>query len=187
MNNKIQLNATGETVTFTKTAYDTGGEFLEGIVTLPANAEGPPPHRHVLQTETFEVLEGNVEVMCNGEKQILKPGQSFTVPANGLHSFHTANGRDIRFKATLTPALQFQYMLTEVFASCNRRKSNQPSVFDATFILNQIKGEYRLGNVPVFVQRNFFPVIALIGRIFGLVKAQRLSKYHQLKLTLSAR
>lgn len=185
MNSRIQLNATGETVTFTKTSADTNGEYLEVLVTLQSDREGPPPHRHVLQSEHFEVIEGTAEVMCNKEKVLLEPGQSFTVPANTLHAFHSANGTDIKLKVTLTPALNFQYILTEVFDSCNRRKSMQPSVFDATYVLNQARGEYLLGGVPMAIQKYVFPIIAIIGKTFGLVKASSLSTFRQLKFNLS--
>ena len=60
MNKKIELKATGETITFTKSTTDTNGKFVETIVTLPASGNGPPAHRHVFQTELFEAIEGKL-------------------------------------------------------------------------------------------------------------------------------
>src|SRR5687767_6464457 len=126
MHKKIELKATGETITFTKSKADTNGQFAEMIVTLPASGDGPPSHRHVLQTELFEALEGKLGLDCGGKKMVLEPGQSFMIPANTLHRCYAVDGKEIKFRATFTPALSVEYMLTEIFESCNRRKSKEP-------------------------------------------------------------
>ena len=172
MDKIIELKATGETITFTKSAQDTNGEFVESIVTLHGSGEGPPLHRHVLQTEYFEAIEGRLGLESGGEKLILEPGESFTVPANTLHKCYAVDNDDIRFKAIFTPALNIEYFLTEMFESCNRRNSKDPSPFDACYILQQVKGEYYLGDVPNFVQKIIFPIIAKAGKLFGLVSVE---------------
>lgn len=86
MAKKIELKATGETITFTKSTAETNGQFVENLVTLPASGDGPPAHRHVFQTEFFEAIEGKLGLDCGNKKIVLEPGQSFTVPTNTLHS-----------------------------------------------------------------------------------------------------
>jgi mannose-6-phosphate isomerase-like protein (cupin superfamily) len=174
MVNSVKLEATGESITFTKTAADTNGEYLETLVMLPKNADGPPPHRHTLQTELFEAIEGQLRLMCDDEEVLLEPGETFLVPENSVHCFYSSAETDIKLKATFTPALNTQYMLSEIFASCNRRNSKTPSPFDASYVLGQAKGEYSLGDVPVFVQKFIFPVVAIVGKTLGLVKAKPL-------------
>jgi mannose-6-phosphate isomerase-like protein (cupin superfamily) len=175
MNNTIKLDATGETITFTKTATDTGGEFLEALATLPKGADGPPLHRHTRQTELFEAIEGTVKLTCDGEEVVLEPGETFLVPMGSLHSFYSSNETDIKLKATFTPALHTQYMLTQIFASANRGQSKEPSAFDGSYVLTQLRGEYYLEGVPVFIQKWVFPVVAAIGKMIGLVKAEPLN------------
>ena len=172
MNKKIALNATGETITFTRSAEDTHGEFVETLVSLPASGEGPPLHRHVFQTELFEAIDGKLGLDCAGKKLVLEPGQSFTVPANTLHSCYSIEGKAITFKVIFKPACNIEYLLTEMFESSNRKKSKDPSPFDACYILRQTKGEYYLGEFPTFVQQLIFPLIAFTGKLFGLVKAK---------------
>jgi hypothetical protein len=58
MDKKIELKATGETITFTNST----AAFAEMLVTLNANGDGPPAHRHVLQTEFFEAIDGRLGV-----------------------------------------------------------------------------------------------------------------------------
>jgi mannose-6-phosphate isomerase-like protein (cupin superfamily) len=172
MDKKIELKATGETITFIKSSSDTNGQYVETIVTLPASGDGPPAHRHVLQTELFEAIEGKLGLDCGNKKIVLEPGQSFTVPANTLHRCYSVDGTAIKFKATFTPALSTEYLFTEMFDACNRKNAKDPSAFDACFILQQAKGEYYLGNVPPFIQQTIFPMTAIFGKLFGLVKAK---------------
>ena len=172
MDKKIDLKATGETITFTKSTADTKGQFVETLVTLPASGEGPPAHRHVFQTELFEPIEGKLGLDSGDKKIVLEPGQSFTVPTNTLHRCYSVDGTAIKFKATFTPALSIEYLLAEMFAACNRKNSKDPSAFDACYILRQAKGEYYLGEVPPFIQQTIFPMTAIFGKLFGLVKAK---------------
>jgi mannose-6-phosphate isomerase-like protein (cupin superfamily) len=169
MDKKIELKETGETIIFIKSTAD----VAEMIVTLNASGEGPPMHRHVLQTELFEAIDGRLGLDCGDKKIVLEPGKSFTVPANTLHRCYSVDGKEIKFKATFTPALSIEYLLTEMFEACNRKNSKDPSVFDACYILRQAKGEYYLGEVPQFIQQTFFPMTAIFGKLFGLVKAKR--------------
>jgi hypothetical protein len=66
---QIQLKATGETITFTKSTED----LVEMIVTLQASGDGPPTHRHVFQTEFFEAMEGKLGLDCADNKMVLEP------------------------------------------------------------------------------------------------------------------
>lgn len=171
----LSLIATGESIEIIKSASDTGGEYLEGIVRLKENGEGPPRHRHPLQSEEFIVMEGKLVVECDGGKHELTVGQSFTVPANSPHRFYGADGQAVSFRAIVKPALNLEYFIEEIFEGSNRRNAKAPSPFDAAYILGQMKGEYYLSDVPMFVQKAIFPIIAALGKAFGMVKARKLS------------
>ncbi|HSI77734.1 MAG TPA: cupin domain-containing protein [Lunatimonas sp.] len=168
MDKRIVLKATGETITFIRSTAD----FAEMITTLPASSDGPPTHRHVLQTEQFQAIEGKLGLDCGDKKIVLEQGKSFTVPANTLHRCYAVDGKEVKFKATFKPALSIEYFLTEMFDACNRNNSKDPSVFDGCYILQQTKGEYYLGDVSPFIQQTIFPMIAIFGKLFGFVKAK---------------
>ena len=172
MTKKIELKATGETITFTRSTADTNGKFVETITTLPASGDGPPMHRHVFQTELFEAIDGKLGLDCGDNKIVLEPGQSFTVPKNTLHRCYAVDGTAIKFRVVFTPALSIEYLLIEMFEACNRKNSKDPSAFDACYILRQAMGEYYLGKIPTFVQQTIFPMTAIFGKLFGLVKAK---------------
>jgi quercetin dioxygenase-like cupin family protein len=66
---------------------DANGEYVEMEWTLPPGAFAPPPHRHPAQAEEYEVLEGTLEVMIEGDWRTLGPGDSATVPVDTDHTF----------------------------------------------------------------------------------------------------
>lgn len=76
---------------------ETGGEFVEMEFALPLDAFAPPRHRHPTQEESYEVLEGSIEVMIEGGWQRLVTGESATVPVNANHTFRLA-GEPARFR-----------------------------------------------------------------------------------------
>jgi mannose-6-phosphate isomerase-like protein (cupin superfamily) len=85
---------------------ETGGEYVEMEWSLPANAFAPPPHRHPTQTESYEVLEGSLEVMIDGAWQRLEAGDSATVPVNADHTFRLA-GEAVRVRNFHRPGSRF--------------------------------------------------------------------------------
>lgn len=172
MHKEIQIIATGEKIKFLKTGPDTNGEYVETITTLPASGAGPRMHRHVVQTEYFEAIEGELGLECGGKKIVLRPGESFTVPENTLHKCYSVDGTDVKFKTIFKPALSIEYLLTEMFDSSNRNKEAEPNTFDAVYIINQTRNEYFLGDFPELFQRTVFPIIILFGKILNKIKAR---------------
>ena len=75
---------------------ETGGDFVEMELTLPPGAFSPPPHRHPTQAEEYDVLEGELEVMIDGDWTTLRPGESASVPAGSRHTFKTPKGARVR-------------------------------------------------------------------------------------------
>ncbi|KAJ5896790.1 uncharacterized protein N7473_006189 [Penicillium subrubescens] len=54
----------------------------------------PPLHWHRHQTETFHVLHGTAEFVCNGHKIIKKAGDLITIPAKAIHTFRNISESD---------------------------------------------------------------------------------------------
>jgi quercetin dioxygenase-like cupin family protein/ketosteroid isomerase-like protein len=62
-----------------------GGEYEMFRVSGPVDS-GPPPHAHPWR-ETMHVLDGEVDVMVDGDTQRLTTGDTATVPAGALHTY----------------------------------------------------------------------------------------------------
>ncbi|MGD9701325.1 MAG: cupin domain-containing protein [Acidimicrobiia bacterium] len=80
-----RLSVVGDTVTVLQQADGFELFRLDG-----AKDSGPPPHSHPWD-ETYFVLDGEVEVMLDGESAVHGPEDSFHVPAGGLHTFRIAS------------------------------------------------------------------------------------------------
>lgn len=60
------------------------------IVQLPRQKH--PYHFHRQKEETFQLLDGDLEIVKQGERVSLLPGDTFLVEPNSWHKFHTLDG-----------------------------------------------------------------------------------------------
>jgi len=76
----------------TRGTEETSGELFESTNWLDARLSGPPVHVHPHAEESFEVIEGSLDVFKNGEWTTLRPGETAIVPPGVPHTLR--NGRD---------------------------------------------------------------------------------------------
>ena len=79
-------------------------EALE--LSFPADFEGVDPHTHPDHTDSFYVLEGEVEFFHGGEWHRSGPGAFLSAPPNVEHGFRPA-GTAIRLRNFHTPHVGF--------------------------------------------------------------------------------
>lgn len=60
------------------------------LIVLPG--QNHPMHMHKKKEETFTVLYGDLEVVCDGKKSLVKQGESMVVERGVNHSFASENG-----------------------------------------------------------------------------------------------
>ncbi len=87
-----------------QTGAETDGELLEMEATYPGNGALPPEHLHPAQDERFEVLEGAVRTILDGEERRYETGEQFTVPAGTKHQM-TGDG-PARVRWEVRPAMR---------------------------------------------------------------------------------
>lgn len=73
---------------------------------FPAEFEGVDPHTHADHSDTFYVLEGEVEFFLGDEWRPAGPGAFVSIPRNVEHGFRPA-GTDIRLLNFHTPCVGF--------------------------------------------------------------------------------
>jgi mannose-6-phosphate isomerase-like protein (cupin superfamily) len=84
----------------------------------PGNGQMPPEHLHPSQHERFEVIEGRVRVVLDGEEHRYKAGAEFNVPAGTPHQM-AADGEALvawEVRPALRTAEFFERLYTEVLA-----------------------------------------------------------------------
>ncbi len=70
---------------------------------LTANTRGPSPHIHHKMTETFYVLEGQVEIQHGETKTLLGVGETATAKPHDVHAFNNPTDSDTRFLIIFAP------------------------------------------------------------------------------------
>lgn len=93
----------GDRVTLKIHGRDTGGT-LSQIESSVGPQVGPPLHIHSREDETFFVLEGEFEFICDGQRTTGGPGTVAFLPRNIPHRFKNIGATNGRLLITMTPA-----------------------------------------------------------------------------------
>src|SRR3954463_12665110 len=104
----VENPATGERVTFVKTAADTGGELLVLELEWPRPGERAPEHVHPEAEERYEVIEGRAAFRVPGHERIAGPGEQVTVPPGTPHLAWNPTSEAVRLKVEFRPALRWE-------------------------------------------------------------------------------
>lgn len=169
---KVIWNKTyGDKIKFLETAEDSNGELLRFELSCEAGGEGPPLHYHPVQSESFEVLKGELSIICDGTKTVLGPGDTFTVEANSPHKWQNEGDEDLLCIIKLKPALKTEYFLESVYSLDVQGKTNRetglPSTLQFAAILNECYGELLLVGPPIPAQKFMAKVIGGFPKIIG--------------------
>ena len=97
------------------TAADTRREFVEMIFHQPPGSVPPPPHAHSHLVEEYEVLEGNFDVMVDGEWRTLGAGESASIPVGALHTFRNRSGATVRVRNFHRPGARFDQYIEHIY------------------------------------------------------------------------
>jgi quercetin dioxygenase-like cupin family protein len=159
-------NGKGERLVFNRLVKGPQGDYLEGESFVAPNS-GPPMHVHHLQDETFTVISGRLatEIMGEGVKYH-EAGATVIFKAGVPHRFWNAGTNQLHCKATVSPALNFEYFITEIFRSMKENKSERPHIFDAAWLLNRYRSEFDMLSIPSFVKKAF-PIVVQLGKLLG--------------------
>ena len=161
---------TGETIHFIETAADTNGEYTLIEVTLEAGGGVPMAHVHPYQSETFEILEGELSMRAGRDKLVAYAGDVVSVPPGQRHKFWNASGRAVRFRCTVAPALQFERFIETMFALAADGKLNKrgmPSPLRLAPIALTYFDDVRAAVIPSWLQKAGLVPGGAIARTLG--------------------
>jgi quercetin dioxygenase-like cupin family protein len=103
------IGVVGDTYTILLSGEETAGRFCLIDMYVPPGG-GPPPHRHDFE-ETFTLLEGELDVVFRGARQLVRAGETIHVPANAPHQFHNSSTRPARMLCICSPAGQEEFFI----------------------------------------------------------------------------
>lgn len=150
--------------------YEDGRAWLE--LELEPGAAGPPEHVHTSFDEYFWVEEGTLSVMLNGEKRLVRAGESVRVPAGARHKpFNEGAGRVIvRGPMTHQNSIpqEFAVFLKQAYGYFDEAPGNG-QVPGALFQMSRFSPRFDtwLADVPVAMQRGLFFLLRPAARALG--------------------
>ena len=121
----VENPVTGERFTFTHTAASTGGELLAFGFALRPGGKVPVPHVHPIQTERFEVVEGEVRFRLGLRTFVAGPGEVVEAPPGVAHGFANVGDGEARMRVEVRPALAMEDMFAEVVAMAQTGRMNR--------------------------------------------------------------
>lgn len=146
----------GQTITFLRTRQDTDGDALVIQARMRPGAF-MPPHRHLHQEETFEVLAGTGTFTVAGRKIVATAGETVQIAVGAAHRFRNTSSDDVLVRATLRPALRTEELFEQLFRLGARGRVNRfgaPSPLTTMRLIREFRGEFfYLAGVPVWLQR----------------------------------
>ncbi len=94
------------------TSEMTGGASATLLEISPPGG-GPPPHKHENENETFFIVEGEYEVLVDGEWVKAYPGDAFYSARGAVHGFRNSGATTAKMLIFVQPG-GFQSYLEEI-------------------------------------------------------------------------
>lgn len=150
----------------TRSTADTAGELFESTNWLDPRMPGPPVHVHPTEEESFEVIEGTLDVFVNGAWSQVRAGETATVPAGAPHTLRNAGEEPVRTVTRIRPAQRSEAFFRELHRLIHEDKikrlpPKEPrSAIYAAMLFTRYPDEIRATG-PL---SGVFKVLALAGR-----------------------
>ena len=99
-----QIPAIGVGITAKATGESTRDAYSLFEYAVPGGVNGPPPHVHTREDESFICLAGRLEVMLGGETFVLAHGDYLLLPREVVHTFRNPFDEEARVISVVSPA-----------------------------------------------------------------------------------
>ncbi len=167
-NNLIDLSPVGLNFHIKKTAADTNGEALELEWEVFPGHQGTPVHTHPHASESYRVLEGEMEVYVDGEWSTLSAGESATVEKGIPHTFRNLSETTARVRNIHSPAFNMQDYFEELETLVHSGALNPPDIdLKAILHLSLLMTLYPQEIRQVVPPPPVVSLLAFIARILG--------------------
>jgi mannose-6-phosphate isomerase-like protein (cupin superfamily) len=154
----------------TRSAEESSGEVFESTNWLDPLMAGPPPHVHPNAEESFEVIEGSLDVFKDGEWTTLRPGDTVSVPPGVAHTLRNGSDTSATIVTRVRPAGRSEAFFRHMHKLIREGKLKQlppkdpRSAVYVAMLFSRYRDEIRATGAlgPVF------KTLSLIGRVFRL-------------------
>jgi quercetin dioxygenase-like cupin family protein len=127
-------------------------------------------HSHSYIHETFEVLEGEVGFLLDGERSVGGPGTKVEIPVGAVHDWWNAGRGEARVIVTVDPVGRFDEMIKTLYGLARDGKTNDkgmPNLLQLAVFAKEFRPEIELTKPPRAVQSLLFGILSPIGKALG--------------------
>lgn len=156
-----------------RTGTETNGEALEMEWELGPKTGGTPVHVHPHASESYDVIEGRLDVYVDDEWTTLHAGERVTVEPGAPHTFRNSSSEVTRVYNVHRPAMRYAeyfYRLDSVVNSgvVSSSRMTVKAILHLAILMTSYPAEIRSVRPPSAIMRIF----ATIGRMLGYERAQ---------------
>jgi quercetin dioxygenase-like cupin family protein len=145
-------------------------ELLEVEARYEPGGSPPPPHFHPSQDERFEVLEGELRAVVDGDERTLRAGDSLDVPRGAVHKMWNPTDEPARVTWQTLPAgrtLDWWRAIDELGRRHPPGRAGIPSPTRLAALLREYDDVMRLAAGPRPLVEGAVSVLAAVGRRQG--------------------
>jgi quercetin dioxygenase-like cupin family protein len=162
---ELENTRNGERIVFTRSAAETGGEYVAFDLFLTPRGGVPFEHYHHKQSESFRMVRGKMRVRVNGEDRVLEAGDEVTLPPGTKHSLENIGDEEVYCQVQYRPALHSEWFLKAAHGF-EEEVGREASILElAPFLARGV--EIWPANMPRWVGRLAMPLFAAVGRLLG--------------------
>ncbi|TAE50194.1 MAG: cupin domain-containing protein [Bacteroidetes bacterium] len=157
---------------FRQTISTIGTEQLYVRLELDPHAAGPPEHQHLGFDETFQVSEGVLSILVNGEKKQVRAGETITVPRGVAHRPFNETDSVVVVKGMgegVGIPVQFAWHLSQLYPLMDTHGPMSGRVLQQVSVWGESFDSWPAGP-PLPAQRMLRKVLAPFARLAGVRK-----------------
>jgi mannose-6-phosphate isomerase-like protein (cupin superfamily) len=132
-------------------------------------APGPPVHIHTEFDEVFEITNGELSMLVNGEVKKIRPGQSLHVPKGTPHKPFNETADTIHTKGYIAFPEKFAFGLAQVYGLMDNdpKFGKSAGTMLQMILLNNSGFDSYLDNPPLMVQKVTGFLLTPLARLLG--------------------
>ncbi len=156
---------------FQQTVLAVNQNHIHTRLEILPHAAGPPEHIHEAFEERFTVREGEVNILVNGEKKTLKPGETVTIPPMTPHKPFNETDRTAVIQSDQdldSLPVQFGYFLSQMYPIMDREGGNLDLIMQLSVFGNEM--DSWLVGPPIIFQKTMRILLEPTARLLGYKK-----------------
>lgn len=131
-------------------------------------APGPPEHIHTDFDETFEISNGELSLLVNGEVKKIRPGDKLHIPKGTPHKPFNETADTIYTKNLVAFPEKFAFYLVQVYGLMDHEQLGKSAgTMLQMSLLNHAGFDSYLAGPPLFMQRTMGFILTPATRLFG--------------------